>query len=44
MKPHEELDLILKLIKKYELPLSPILEYAINEKKEEFPSDVFATG
>lgn len=34
MTPKEELELILKLIKKYNLPLSPILEYAINEEKE----------
>lgn len=33
MKPREELDLILKLIRKYNLPLSPILEYAVNAKK-----------
>lgn len=32
----EELDLILKWIRKYNLPLSPILEYAINEKKQEY--------
>lgn len=37
MTPREELDLILKLIRKYNLPLSPILEYAVNEKKDEFP-------
>lgn len=37
MSAREELDLILKLIKKYGLPISPILEYAINEKKEEYP-------
>ena len=37
MSPREELDLILKLIRKYNLPLSPILEYAVNEKKEEYP-------
>lgn len=37
MKEREELELILKLIRKYNLPLSPILEYAINEKIEEFP-------
>ena len=36
MSPIEELELILSLIRKYELPLSPILEYAVNEKKEEF--------
>ena len=28
--------MILSLIRKYGLPLSPILEYAINEKKEEY--------
>ena len=32
MKEREELDHILNLIKKYNLPLSPILEYAIKEK------------
>lgn len=37
MKERDELELILKLIGKYNLPLSPILEYAIKEKKEEFP-------
>ena len=35
MTPIEELDLLLKLIRKYDLPLSPILEYAVTEKKEE---------
>lgn len=35
MTPKEELDLLLKLIRKYDLPLSPILEYAVNEKIEE---------
>lgn len=39
MKEREELDHILNLIKKYNLPLSPILEYAIKEKMEEFPID-----
>lgn len=39
MTPREELDLILKLIRKYNLPLSPILEYAVNEKKDEFPEE-----
>ena len=39
MTPLEELDQILILIKKYGLPLSPILEYAIGEKKEEFAED-----
>ena len=34
MGPLDELNLLLKLIKKYELPLSPILEYSINQKKE----------
>jgi hypothetical protein len=37
MKEREELALILNLIRKYNLPLSPILEYAIKEKMEEFP-------
>lgn len=39
MTPREELDLILKLIRKYNLPLSPILEYAVNEKKDECPEE-----
>lgn len=34
MSISEELDLILSLLRKHELPISPILEYAINEKKE----------
>lgn len=34
MTPREELDFMLKLIRKYNLPLSPILEYAVNEKKD----------
>ena len=37
MTEREELENILKLIKKYNLPLSPILEYAIMEKIEEYP-------
>lgn len=37
MKEREELNLILQLIGKYNLPLSPILEYAIKEKMEEYP-------
>ena len=37
MKEREELELILNLIRKYNLPLSPILEYAIKEKMEEYP-------
>lgn len=37
MKEREELELILNLLRKYNLPLSPILEYAIKEKMEEFP-------
>ena len=32
MKTKEELNLILTLIRKHNLPLSPILEYAIQEK------------
>ncbi len=39
MKERDELELILKLIGKYSLPLSPILEYAIKEKMEEYPTD-----
>ena len=39
MQPREELDLIVSLIRKYNLPLSPILEYAIKEKMEEYPND-----
>lgn len=34
MQSIEELKLILELIRKYDLPLSPILEYAVNEKIE----------
>lgn len=36
MKEKEELELILKLIGKYNLPLSPILEYAVKEKMDEY--------
>lgn len=36
MNPIEELELIITLIKKYNLPLSPILEYAIKEKEEHY--------
>lgn len=32
MKEREELELVLKLIGKFNLPLSPILEHAIREK------------
>ncbi len=39
MKEREELELILKLIGKYNLPLSPILEYAVKEKMEEYPEE-----
>ena len=39
MKEREELELILNLMRKYNLPLSPILEYAIKEKMEEFPAE-----
>ena len=39
MKERVELELILKLIGKYNLPLSPILEYAIKEKMEEYPEE-----
>ncbi len=36
MSIREELELILNLIKKHHLPLSPILEYAIKEKLEKY--------
>lgn len=39
MKEREELELILKLIGKYNLPLSPILEYTVKEKMEEYPEE-----
>lgn len=39
MTPREELELILNLLRKYDLPLSPILEYAIREKQEEYPDE-----
>lgn len=42
MTSREELDLILALIRKYNLPLSPILEYAVNEKKDEYPEEGIA--
>lgn len=32
MNEIEELQSIVKLLKKYELPISPILEYAIEER------------
>ena len=37
MKEREELETILNLLRKYNLPLSPILEYAIQEKMEGLP-------
>lgn len=40
MAPIKELELLLTLIRKYDLPLSPILEYAISEKKEENASNL----
>ena len=36
MTKREELELILELLRKHDLPLSPILEYAIREKIEEY--------
>lgn len=42
MKEREELELILNLMRKYNLPLSPILEYAIKEKMEEYPETITA--
>ena len=44
MTQREELDLILKFIRKYHLPLSPILEYAVNEKKAEYPDEETAAN
>lgn len=43
MTQKEELELILKLIEKYDLPLSPILEYAIKEKIGEVPKEEILT-
>lgn len=39
MRPREELELILSLIKKYNLPLSPILEYAIKDKEDQYNTE-----
>ena len=36
MKEREELELILKLIGDFNLPLSPILDYAIREKIDKY--------
>lgn len=36
MKERKELELILSLIKKHNLPLSPILEYAIKERQDQY--------
>lgn len=36
MTPIEELNLLQELIHKYNLPCSPIMEYAINEQKEKY--------
>ena len=36
MTKREELELILELLRKHDLPLSPILEYAIRERIEEY--------
>lgn len=41
MTPIEELDLLLTLIRKYDLPLSPILEYAVTEKKEANSANIY---
>ena len=35
----EELHYIIELLNKHDLPLSPILEYAIKEKEEELCAD-----
>jgi len=34
----DELHLALSILRKYDMPISPILEYAINEKIEEYSS------
>lgn len=44
MKEQDELKQILELIRKFNLPLSPILEYAIKEKIEEFQQINIANG
>ena len=44
MKEREELELILKLIGKYNLPLSPILEFAIKEKIGEVSEEEVSTN
>ena len=36
MTDAEELKHVLEVLKKFDLPISPILEYAIKEKIEEF--------
>jgi len=41
MTPIEELNLLQKLIRKYNLPCSPIMEYAINEQKEKYKEPYF---
>ena len=38
MNELEELQSIMKLLKKYELPISPILEYAIEERISQISS------
>ena len=43
MTDKEELELVLRLINKYQLPLSPILEYAIHERIEAY-SDLYVTN
>lgn len=37
----EELNLILELLRKHNLPISPILEYAINEKIDTLPKSIY---
>ena len=39
MKKIDELHTILELIKKHDLPLSPILEYAIKEKEDQYMNE-----
>lgn len=40
MKTLEDLHLLVRLLKDFELPISPILEFAIKEKEEELASNI----
>lgn len=39
MTNYEELKMVLKIMKKHDLPISPILEYSIKEKMDKYSSD-----